>query len=181
QPKNAALALGAVEALARAGAPVTPERLRQGLATARRPGRLQQQPSAPGEPTLWLDGAHNLPAARALVNSLDLVRQGRWPLVMVLGVMADKDLAGILGILTPAADRVVYSRPRYQRAAEPAALAAAAPASAPPGQVEPDLARAIQTARRLAGPGGAVLVTGSLFTVGEALALLTPGSQPDRP
>ncbi|MBI5521232.1 MAG: bifunctional folylpolyglutamate synthase/dihydrofolate synthase [Desulfarculus sp.] len=181
QPGNAALALGAVEALARAGAPVTPQHFRQGLSAARWPGRLQQQPSAPGEPTLWLDGAHNLPAARALVESLDLVRQGRWPLVMILGVMADKDLAGILGLLTPAADRVVYSRPRYERAAAPEALAAAAPAGAPPGQVEPDLARAILTARRLAGPRGAVLITGSLFTVGEALALLTPGSQPDWP
>lgn len=181
QPGNAALALGALEALARAGAPLTPEHFRQGLKQARWPGRLQQHPSGPGEPTLWLDGAHNLPAARALLASLELVRQGRSPLVMVLGVMADKDLAGILGLLVPAADLVVYSRPRYERAARPEALAAAAPAGAPPGRVEPDLAQALATARGLAGPEGVVLVTGSLFTVGEALALLTPSSRQDRP
>ena len=181
QSKNAGLALGAVEALVQAGVPLKPEHLVRGLATARWPGRLERLPGLTGQPDLWLDGAHNLPAARALVDSLDLVRQGRSPLVMVLGVMADKDLAGILGVLTPAADLVVYSRPSYERAAEPAALAAAAPAGAPPGRVEPDLAQAIRTARGLAGPGGAVLITGSLFTVGEALAILTPGSQPDRP
>jgi dihydrofolate synthase/folylpolyglutamate synthase len=181
QPGNAALALGALEALALSGAPLKPEHFRQGLREARWQGRLQQQPSGPGQPTLWLDGAHNLPAARALLDSLDLVRQGRSPLVMVLGVMADKDLTGILGLLVPAADLVVYSRPAYERAAEPAALAAAAPAGAPPGRVEPDLARALDTARQLAGPQGVVLVTGSLFTVGEALAIMSPDGEQSRP
>jgi dihydrofolate synthase/folylpolyglutamate synthase len=181
QPGNAALALGALEALARAGAPLVAQHFRQGLQEARWQGRLQQQPSGPGQPTLWLDGAHNLPAARALLESLDLVRQGRSPLVMVLGVMADKDLTGILSLLVPAADLVVYSRPAYERAAEPAALAAAAPAGAPPGRVEPDLARALDAARQLAGPRGVVLVTGSLFTVGEALAILSPGGYRSRP
>jgi dihydrofolate synthase/folylpolyglutamate synthase len=91
---------------------------------------------------------------------------------MVLGVMADKDYRAILAELVPAADLVVYSRPAYSRAAEPSALAAAAPAGAPRGEVEPDLARALARARQLAGPQGAVLVTGSLFTVGEASAIL---------
>jgi dihydrofolate synthase/folylpolyglutamate synthase len=172
QPDNAGLALAAAEILAEAGAPLTPERFRQGLLQARWPGRLECLEDAGGGPPVWLDGAHNLPAARALLDSLDVVRGGRSPLVMVLGVMADKDYRAILAELVPAADLVVYSRPAYSRAADPAALAAAAPAGAPRGEVEPDLGRALARARGLAGPRGVVLVTGSLFTVGEASAIL---------
>lgn len=181
QPGNAALAMGAAQALAQAGAPLGPEHFRQGLAQADWPGRLERLPSPEGQPTLWLDGAHNLHSARALVQSLEVVRQGRGPLVMVLGVMADKDLAGILKVLVPPADLVVFSRPRYQRAAEPQALAAAAPAGGPPSRQEPDLGRAIRLAQELAGPGGVVLISGSLFTVGEARAFLTGATISDLP
>ncbi len=181
QPGNACLALGVLEVMAEAGAPVGPDHLRQGLGRVYWPGRLEQFPTPPGRPTLWLDGAHNLPAARALTESLDLVRQGRSPLVMVVGVMADKDLPRILEALVPSADRVIFSRPRYSRAAEPAVLAAAAPQGGPPHQVEPDLARAIEKAQRLAGKKGVVLVTGSLFTVGEARAILSGDTTSDLP
>jgi dihydrofolate synthase/folylpolyglutamate synthase len=181
QPANACLALGALECLAEAGAPVGPEDLRRGLGRVHWPGRMElMDPGAEG-PALWLDGAHNLAAARTLVENLDLVRAGRSPLVMVCGVMADKDLRRILEVLVPAADRVVFSRPAYQRAAQPRALAAAAPADGPPAEVEPDLGRALERARELAGPGGVVLVTGSLFTVGEARALLTGQTITDLP
>ncbi|MGD8562388.1 MAG: folylpolyglutamate synthase/dihydrofolate synthase family protein [Desulfarculaceae bacterium] len=170
QAENACLALGALEQLARAEVPVEPSHFREGLMRVQWPGRLHKLPDKPGRPPVWLDGAHNLPAAKALVGSLDLVRQGRRPLVMVLGIMADKDLASILQVLTPAADQVIFSRPVYQRAATPESLAKAAP----PGlraEVIADLGRAIARAQELAGPEGVVLVTGSLFTVGEALAL----------
>jgi dihydrofolate synthase/folylpolyglutamate synthase len=172
QPANACLALGALECLAEAGVPVGPQALRQGLARVSWPGRMERWDAGEAGPSVWLDGAHNLAAARTLVENLDVVRAGRSPLVMVCGVMADKDLRRILDVLVPAADRVVFSRPRYQRAAEPQALAAVAPSDAPPAEVEPDLGRALERARSMAGPGGVVLVTGSLFTVGEARALL---------
>lgn len=181
QPGNACLALGVAEGLAEAGVKLAPEHLRQGLLEARWPGRLEKRPSAPGRPALWLDGAHNLPAARALIDSLDLVRQGRSPLVMVLGLMADKDLAGILEVLAPEADRIIYTRPSYERAATPKALAAAAPKGCPRGEVVGELGAAIKRATRLAGPRGVVLVTGSLFTVGEARAILDGITTSDLP
>jgi len=181
QPLNACLALGAAEALAQAGLALGPGHLRAGLTHVRWPGRLEQWPSGPGQPTLWLDGAHNPPAARALLASLPRIQGQRRPLVMVVGVMADKEIGRILSLLLPAADRVIYSRPAYQRAADPAALAAAAPPGAPPGEIEPDLGRALARARRLAGRRGMVLVTGSLFTVGEARALLSGRHKTDLP
>ncbi len=176
QPVNACLALGAAEVLAEAGLPLNPGHLARGLNRVQWPGRLEQWPGLPGEPPLWLDGAHNPAAARALLASLPQMRAGRSPLVMVVGVMADKEVANLLSLLLPAADRVIYSRPVYQRAAAPEALADKAPPDAPPGEIEPDLGRAIGRARELAGEGGVVLVTGSLFTVGEARTFLSGGT-----
>ena len=175
QPVNACLALGAAEVLAEKGLPLGAGHLARGLNLVHWPGRLEQWPSEPGQPPLWLDGAHNPGAARALLASLEGMRGGRSPLVMVVGVMADKDVAKLLGLILPAADMVVYSRPVYARAAAPEVLAAAAPADAPPGEIEPDLKKAMERARALAGPQGVVLVTGSLFTVGEARTILGGG------
>ena len=172
QAGNACLALGALECLAQAGYPVSAEDFKKGLNRVSWPGRLEKIPTSPKEPTLWLDGAHNPAAATALARSLDLVREGRAPLVLVLGMMADKDIKTMLSILTPPADLVIYSRPVYERAAAPEILAAAAPLNAGTGRVVGELGRAIKEAKRMAGPKGVVLVTGSLFTVGEAKILL---------
>lgn len=171
QPENACLALGALEALEEAGYPLAPEHLRQGLLDVRWPGRLEKVSRAGGLPPLWLDGAHNLPAAKALVASIDQVRDGRTPLVMVVGMMADKDLGPILKVLTKPADYVVFSRPVYERAATPEVLASHAPAGVR-HELSPRLGEAMAIADEKAGPGGVVLVTGSLFTVGEAKSIL---------
>lgn len=172
QAENACLALGALESLAQAGYPVSADDFKKGLNQVFWPGRLEKVPTSAKEPTLWLDGAHNPAAAQALVRSLDMVREGRSPLVVVLGLMADKDIKTMLSILAPPADFVIYSRPVYERAAPPAALASAAPKNAGPGRVIGELGQAIIAAKRLAGPQGVVLMTGSLFTVGEAKILL---------
>ncbi len=171
QPLNASLALGACELLAQKGYGLTPGHFQAGLGQVRWPGRLEKLPHTEGQPPIWMDGAHNIPAARALFESLDLIRDGRSPLVMVLGIMADKEYGRILHILTPAADQVVLTRPQYFRAAEPRALAEAMPAKVP-YELEPDLAKAIELGRKLAGPDGVVLISGSLFTVGEARGIL---------
>jgi dihydrofolate synthase/folylpolyglutamate synthase len=171
QPLNACLALGVLEELSSRGYEIREEDIRRGLAGVRWPGRLDKVRHRKGEPAIWLDGAHNVPAAKALVESLGEVREGCSRLVMVLGVMADKDLEHILGLLTPAADQVVFSRPQYKRAADPRVLAEAAPRGLS-YETEPELKKAIKRAADLAGPDGAVLITGSLFTVGEAMAVL---------
>ena len=171
QPLNACLALGACELLSQKGYELKPEHFQAGLSQVRWPGRLEKLPQAEGQPELWMDGAHNIPAAHALKESIDLVRQGRSPLIMVLGIMADKEYGQILHILTPQADRVVLTRPGYSRAAEPQALAQAMPEGVP-YELESKLDRAIERAKELAGPKGVVLISGSLFTVGEARGIL---------
>jgi dihydrofolate synthase / folylpolyglutamate synthase len=146
---------------------------RQGLETTRWPGRLQL---VPGAPSILLDGAHNAAGAEALAAHLAL-RGGPKP-VLLFAAMADKDLPGILGPLVRHVASVVTTQPGVTRAADSKDVAAAARALGLPAGAEPDPARALEKARALAGPGGLVLVAGSLYLVGAVTAALEGGTPP---
>jgi len=164
QYRNAAVALAVLEMLHQSGFPVTEAEVREGLEKTRWPGRLEQ---ASQDPRVWLDGAHNPAAAHSLAQVLrQNHRQGR--LFLVLGIMADKDVEAILAWLLPLAQVVIATRARYSRAANPEELAARARAYGVETLVEPDVARALGRAQTLAGPQDRIVVTGSLYTVGEA-------------
>ncbi len=174
QRHNARVAVATYQAFASAiGRPVDPAALRHGLETARWPGRLQL---VAGAPPLLLDGAHNAEAAVALAAHL-AVRSGPKP-VLLFAAMADKDLAGILGPLAPHVASVVTTTLGLPRAADSTQLAAAARELGLPSAAEPMVARALEKARSLAGPGGLVLVAGSLYLVGAVLALLDGNEGP---
>jgi dihydrofolate synthase/folylpolyglutamate synthase len=83
--------------------------------------------------------------------------------------MADKDGHAILGSLLPLAQTVIFTRPRYFRAAKPEDLAHWAEPYPLEVLVEPEVSRAVRRAQTLAGPQDQVVVTGSLYTVGEAM------------
>ena len=171
QYRNAAVALAAVEILQEKGFSVPEALIRQGLEQVRWPGRLEVIAT---EPRLMLDGAHNPAAATTLAQALQKDLSYR-RLILVLGIMADKDIAGILRRLLPLAQVVIFSRPRYERAAPPETLAAVAGEMAIEHHVIADLGEAIQKARSLARPEDLIVVTGSLFTIGEAREILLPG------
>lgn len=164
QYKNAAVALAVLELLERRGFYLPEEAIREGLAHTRWPGRLERVRE---DPRVILDGAHNPAAARILAQALK-----KEPLagrrVMVIGLMADKDGAGILGPLLPLADTVIFTRPRYFRAAPVEDLARQAANFGGRVLLEPEVARAVRRAQSLAGPKDQIVVTGSLYTVGEA-------------
>jgi dihydrofolate synthase/folylpolyglutamate synthase len=161
---NAAVALAAVELLSEAGFPVSGAAIREGLLAARWPGRLEQLSQ---DPRIWLDGAHNPAAALILSQNLKPARaNGR--LILVMGVMADKDVDTILGRLLPLAQTVIFTQPQYFRAATTTDLAhRAQPYGLEIIQV-PQVAAAVRQAQSLAGPGDRIVITGSLYTVGEA-------------
>ena len=174
QRENARVAVAAYQAFCRAieQAP-DPQATRQGLESARWPGRLQL---VPGAPSILLDGAHNAAGAQALAAHLAL-RGGPKP-VLLFAAMADKDLAAVLGPLVPHVASVVATQPGVKRAADAKDVAAAARALGLPAGAEPEPARALERARALAGPGGLVLVAGSLYLVGAVLATLEGGEAP---
>ncbi len=161
---NAAVALAVVELLNRDDFTIPEAAIREGLKLTRWPGRLEQVAQ---DPRVLLDGAHNPAAALTLAQALRRHhKNGRT--ILVMGIMADKDVDAVLARLLPLAQTVIFTQPRYFRAATPRDLAA----RARPYQVEvfmvPRVAEAVRCARSLAGPDDRIVVTGSLYTVGEA-------------
>jgi dihydrofolate synthase/folylpolyglutamate synthase len=168
QAENAAVALATCAMLAGRGLSLDLEAVRRGLATVRWPARLQWIASVP---PLLIDGAHNPAAVEAIVPAVREVVGDR-PLVALVGVMADKDVAGILDALRPLAPVPVFTQagtPRASRAVDLARLwghGARAISSLPD---------ALTAARMLAGDEGVVLICGSIYLAGDVLALLDTG------
>ncbi|MDR2443986.1 MAG: bifunctional folylpolyglutamate synthase/dihydrofolate synthase [Deltaproteobacteria bacterium] len=157
------------------------ENIRSGLLSVNWPGRAETfapgawPPDGSAKAPLIIDGAHNPGGAKALLELMATLPRKR--LHLILGVMADKDIGGVLGPILPQADRVYLTRPLYHRAATPEALLdrltkAFGPPRVPTGLYK-TLPEAINTAAREAAPEDLVVISGSLFTVGEARAYLT--------
>ncbi|MBN2053489.1 dihydrofolate synthase, partial [bacterium] len=151
----------------RAGLSVDRGAVADAMATVRWPGRLQTV-SRDG-PTLILDGAHNPAAGRALAAALTELFPNR-RLIGVIGCSADKDYPGVLANLLPVLDGAVFTRFSSPRAAAPEKLAALAPPTMD-ARLADNAATALATADEMAGDGGIVIATGSLFLVGDLLAV----------
>lgn len=186
QARNAALALAAVEAFFGAGAErqLDIEAVRAGFASVASPGRMERMRSAP---TIFIDAAHNPAGARALAATLTAEFDFR-KLVGVVGVLADKDAAGILDALEPVFDEIVVTDNGSPRAMDVDSLANLAvqrfgdervvTAETLPDAVETAIAIAEEVGE--AGEmvsGAGVVVTGSVVTAGAARALF--GKNPE--
>ncbi len=167
QATNAALAIRALEFLAH---PPAPDTVRDGVAAVRWPGRGQIQRM--GERLFVFDVAHNLAAVGALVRILADLAPPR-PLVVLAGILGDKDWSRMLPPLVDLADQVVFTVPgsapsgRLWNPRE----AAGQVAGSVPIEIEEDLAAAVRRANALS-PDGTVVVTGSCHTVGDVLSVL---------
>ncbi len=181
QAENAALAAALMPFLAERGFPATEKNLRDGLAKALWPGRAEFLPPGAWPPEgvkakapLLLDGAHNPAGAQALAKTLAAIPQKR--LHLIVGVMADKDIAGVLGPVYREADRLYLTRPAFSRAASPELLLekvrAAFGEPEIPFSLHPTLPEALKAAAAEAEAGDLALLSGSLFTVGEGGAFL---------
>lgn len=162
QVTNALTAITALELLG-----VSPEAIRQGLATVHWPGRLERVAS---RPDIYLDGAHNPAGARALAAYIERFHAGRrvW---LIYGAMRDKAVTEMAGILFPVADEVIVTAPAQPRAVRPELIRELV--DHPRLRTAPRLADALRMLEE-AGPLDVVFITGSLFLVGEARALLGP-------
>jgi len=173
QRRNFALAAAAAEAFL--GERLDPAAVGAAEAETRVPGRLEVVDE---RPLTIHDGAHNPAGAQALVRALPEATGGRRPLVLVLSVLEDKDAAGMLELLLPAADYVVLTRCSNPRALPPATLEAlAARLDGGPREIVAAPPAAVARGRALAGPSGAVVATGSIYLVGD----LAAGSRPRAP
>jgi dihydrofolate synthase / folylpolyglutamate synthase len=162
QRRNFALARTAAQAyLGR----LDEDALAAAAAEVRIPGRLQ----VVGEhPLVLLDGAHNPDGFTALAESLPEVVGLREPLVAVISILDDKDAATMLATVLPACDAVTFTSSQNPRALPPPTLLSLAnQLEGPPAEIVRDPRAAVARARALAGPAGAVLVTGSIYLIAD--------------
>lgn len=174
QVVNAAVAVGVVEALRLGGTTISAEAVRKGIGAARWPGRLEL---IKGSPRVLLDGAQNHASAKALSSAVRKLFKYR-KLVLVLGISNDKDVKGILKELIPISDSVVLTRSAIvERAKDPSEISALITPKDKVAAVTQNVAASIDKAFSIASPQDLVLVTGSLFVVGEARSILIKGGR----
>lgn len=166
QRHNAALALAVVATL-QSVIPVSIEAQRRGLETVYWPGRMQRIQR--GDQTLILDGAHNEDGIRALANSLPSLFPNQKP-TLIVGMLQDKEFTRMSGLLAPLASRILTAPVDSERTASANDLADACRTANPTTEISAcqNLAQALDKAK--ADPY--VVITGSLYFVGEALELL---------
>jgi dihydrofolate synthase/folylpolyglutamate synthase len=170
QLRNAALAVSTVETL-QGIIPVSRAAVVSGLTTVNWPGRLQLLTRATGQRVL-LDGAHNQPGVEALLDALpEFFPEGKAP-TLILGMMRDKDCAALCARLAPAAGRILLVPVSSERSAAARDLEGFCKHTRPEilTTVHASLSEAVQAV----SDTGNVLITGSLYLIGEALALLDP-------
>ena len=171
QLRNIALAIAASEELARQGFPVTPRAIAQGIRQTRWPGRFQVVPPRPGTPEYVLDVAHNPAGAWALRSTLSEYCEDR-PLTFVFGAMRDKAIAQMAEILFPLAERVIATPAENPRSATVEEIRQAASRLATDIESAEGVGAALDRANQLASPAGVVVITGSIYIVGEAISQL---------
>lgn len=172
QMENASVGIRAASIVMRQ---LDPDTIREGVGETTWPGRLE---FIADDPPILIDGAHNPAAAVALADAIRNIFMKRFDrIVLVAGIMGDKDIEGILRPLLPIAHEVVFTRPAYARAASPETLATVA-ASMGFGNVRVSqsvrgaLEFAVNRSRTIRNGSPLVVVTGSFYTIGEAKAFL---------
>jgi dihydrofolate synthase / folylpolyglutamate synthase len=183
QMQNASLAIKAVElinerrlkpAATHHSSLITNHCIREGLKNVRWPGRLEYIQE---DPPILIDAAHNPAAAEALARSLKRhFLETYKKIIIILGIMADKDIKGIMEPLLPLASEVILTAPSYSRAASPEHLADIAHSLGFSDlQIAPTVKDAIDVAIRksfnsslITHHSSLVLITGSFYTIGEA-------------
>lgn len=183
QLRNLALAIAAAEELHNQGTvQITPETIAKGIRETYWPGRFQVVPGAGDDPEYVLDVAHNPAGAWALRSTLSAAYpdledrdsgNGR-KITMVFGVMRDKAMREIAEILFPIAEHVIVTHANNPRSASPDEIRQAAARVAAGIDIEDteDVSTALERARKVAGANGLVVVTGSIYLVGEAMRML---------
>ncbi len=173
QLRNVALAVAAAEELI--GSSRLPGSLRNRLSaeSARRDGLdgSRYSPARAGWPEMVLDVAHNPAGAWALRSALS-ERYDNRPLIFVFGAMRDKAISEMTEILFPLAQRVFATQPQNPRSASPEEIQQAG--SRTGAEITPvaEVGKALEQARDGAGPESVMVVTGSIYLVGEAMRML---------
>ena len=163
QLNNAAVVLTAVEVLRRKGWSISDDAVREGLAHTRWPARFEVLHR---DPVFIVDGGHNPHGIKATAESLQRIFPGR-KFVFVTGVLADKDVEHILGLIVPMARRFYTVTPPNPRAMQADVLAQRIQAMGADAIPCNSIPQAVASAMDFAGPDGVVCALGSLYMSGD--------------
>jgi len=162
QHKNAALALAAIEALARYEVRIPARAISEGIESARIPGRLEVLAE---RPLLVIDGAHNAEAAAVLAEAVPASFEYE-NLILVIGMLASHSAQGVLNSLAPLASKIIATQPPWMKATPAEEMAEAAAEYCGDVETAPTVPAAVERALACAGQRDLVLVTGSFYTIG---------------
>ncbi len=172
QLRNVALALAAAVELHEQGLhQITAESIERGVRETHWAGRFQVVPGGLGNPEYVFDVAHNPAGAWALRSTLSAAYEDR-AITLVFGVLRDKAMAEMAEILFPIADQVILTHANNPRSASPVEIRQAAQRMTAELTEAENVASALDEAKRVAGATGLVVVTGSIYLVGEAMRML---------
>ena len=165
QIENAKVALLVAESL-QDRFPISAGNISEGLQIARHPGRLEYQEN------FLFDGAHNLGGANALAEYISEFETR--PITLVFGAMRGKNVSGILEVLAPLAERIIITEPSNSRSFSYEELLERWPAeiSKERAFATDNVISAMDIANKVTANDGLILVTGSLYLVGEAKKIL---------
>ncbi len=142
---------------------ISDENIVRGIAAAQWPGRIEKLQSSPD---VYLDGAHNPGAARELARFMEENFAGR-KVYLIYAAMRDKAVDEVAGVLFPLAEEVIFTEARTPRAISAAQLEEIAGHHAARHSAIPDAEKAVQTALAKANPRDVIVITGSLYLVGQ--------------
>ena len=178
QLRNVALAIAAADELHNQGmTQITSDSIAQGIRETHWPGRFQVVAAGEGRPEVVLDVAHNPAGAWALRSTLSAAYPEGRNITMIFGVMRDKAVQEMTEILFPIAGHVIATHANNPRSATAAEIRRAAARVAASTEIEDaeTVALALGSALEIAGAEGLVVVTGSIYIVGEAMQALGVG------
>ena len=173
QKINAATALKVIELLRQWANAIAPEAIEAGLRLTRWPGRME---ILRHKPTVIVDGAHNHDSAAALVKALtDDYRDRRY--IFVLGLSADKNIKTFINELTPLIDTVILTKADHPRAHEFTKDEAGQLFQGKKWFIKDTINEALELALSKANVKDVIVVTGSLFIVGQARSILSTSTK----
>jgi dihydrofolate synthase/folylpolyglutamate synthase len=175
QMENASVAIKAVELIMRKET-VAYDHVREGLSGIKWPGRMELIKDSGHGYDILIDGAHNPSASAALARSLkEYFLASYQTVILVIGIMSDKDMIGIMKPLLPLASEIIFTAPDYERAALPERLQEYAAAMGFGSKVAHSVKEALElaeTSARASSRRTVAVIAGSFYTIGEAKLLL---------
>lgn len=168
---NACTAVRTIELLREKGLLISESSIRKGLLNVKLEGRLEKVSDFP---PIFIDGAHNPEAADKLSDSVINIFQDK-KIILIVGIMDDKDISGILRPLAVIAESIIFTKPGYERAASPEKLLEVFQSlniisdhhTAESIITTPCVSNALELAKINCREDNIILVTGSFYTTGE--------------